>query len=383
MEQQVGPHPETWLEKGAWSPGHPRVALSRAVGAAPGSVRLQTSAGSRCSLCPQGDWPLHHAWSLRAAWELRRPNEGSQAAERGPARVPQQSRLRVTAVLTLVNVTIAVCSCASLRLPLPPCPPTPAHPGSRLTSAHLSAQPPPPQAVGQCGPAHRDPPHLWTGRRGPACTGPGATAGGHTARGWCPRRPSWFWQRGQQPAQWWGPLGSRSYQPLCPASQPGGPPLAWGWLPGPLAPLGGGAGAEWRCVCPEREGDAWPGLKRPLRPQGLLCLPKELERQLELRKSRVGGGRFRHGAGACTDPKPPLRAWGSLRPGPCPAPSAPSPVLSPAPLPARFPCTASAVPCLSAHSLLRRDNWLLRAPLRASPAGSSPRNALPSHPLSA
>lgn len=144
MEQQVGPHPETWLEKGAWSPGHPRVALSGAVGAAPGSVRLQTSAGSRCSLCPQGDWPLHHAWSLRAAWELRRPSEGSQAAERGPARVPQQSRLRVTAVLTLVNVTIAVCSCASLRLPLPPCPPTPAHPGSRLTSAHLSAQPHPP-----------------------------------------------------------------------------------------------------------------------------------------------------------------------------------------------------------------------------------------------
>ncbi|XP_025781777.1 cartilage matrix protein [Puma concolor] len=37
------------LEKGAWSPGHPRVALSGAVGAAPGSVRLQTSAGSRLS----------------------------------------------------------------------------------------------------------------------------------------------------------------------------------------------------------------------------------------------------------------------------------------------------------------------------------------------
>ena len=85
---------------------------------------------------------MHHARSLRAAWELRRPNEGSQAAERGPACVPQQSRLRVTPVLTLVNVTIAVC--ASLRLPLPPCPPTPAHPGSRLTSAHLSVQPPPP-----------------------------------------------------------------------------------------------------------------------------------------------------------------------------------------------------------------------------------------------
>lgn len=132
------------LEKGAWSPGHPRAALSGAVGAAPGSVWLQTSAGSRCSLCPRGDWPLHHAWSLRAAWELRRPNEGSQAAERGPTHVPQQSRLRVTPVLTLVNVTIAVCSCASLRLPLPPCPPTPAHPGPHLASAHLSAQPPPP-----------------------------------------------------------------------------------------------------------------------------------------------------------------------------------------------------------------------------------------------
>ena len=140
------------------------------------------------------------------------------------------------------------CECHHCCLCQPPAtpaslPPDPSAPWIPFNLCSSQCPAPPPR--------HRDPPHLWTGGRGPACTGPGATAGGHTARGWCPRWPSWFWQRGRQPAQWWGPLGSRSYQPLCPASQPGGPPLAWGWLPGPLAPLGGGAGAEWRCVCPE------------------------------------------------------------------------------------------------------------------------------------
>lgn len=63
-----------------------------------------------------------------------------------------------------------------------------------------------------------------------------------------------------------------------------------GWLPRPPAPLGGGALAEWRCVCWEREGTFWPGLERPLRPQGLLCLQKQPELQLEFRKFQVGGG---------------------------------------------------------------------------------------------
>lgn len=177
-----------------------------------------------------------------------------------------------------------------------------------------------------------------------------------------------------------GLLGSRAYQPRCPASKPGGPPTdVGGGCPGPLAPFGGGARAEWRCVCPEREGDAWPGLRRPLQPQGLLCMQKELERQLELRKSRVGGGwllqalepaqtQSRH-----SKPREARARWPEARALPC--------TLTPHPSHSPLTCLhlQHAFPCVSTHSCSYAGPP--RAPLQAAaPQGHPPRTPFPPFP---
>ena len=140
-------------------------------------------------------------------------------------------------------------------------------------------------------------------------------------------------------------------------------------------------------MCAQR-GRETPGLgsRGPSDHKGsFACLPKELERQLELRKSRVGGGRFRHGAGACTDPKPPLRARGSLRPGPCPAPSPPPPPLpltcprfqhdSPAP-PRLFPASPRT-PCSAGTTGFSE---LRSGPLRQGHPPGTPFPPIPSLP---
>ena len=108
-------------------------------------------------------------------------------------------------------------------------------------------------------------------------------------------------------------------------------------------------------MCPEWEGATWPGLKRPLGPQGLLCLQKQPELQLKLRKSQVGGGWLLQGlepapAQSCHS-KPRESPAHGLKPWPTPSP--PHPCFShlhPFPHPGRFPCSSSAVPFLSTPS---------------------------------
>lgn len=184
-----------------------------------------------------------------------------------------------------------------------------------------------------------------------------------------------------------GVPGLSTSLPSLPARRP---PLTWGRLPGPLAPLGGVARAEWRCVCPEREGAAWPGLKRPLRPQGFLCLQKQPGLQPELRKSQVGGGWLLQGLERALTQS----CHSEPRESPAQGPQAPAQPCTLTPHPAASltcihfliqpcPCSTSAVPYLSTFSLPGTFTWGLRGALQTFvQAGSPTPNALPSHSLS-
>lgn len=131
--------------------------------------------------------------------------------------------------------------------------------------------------------------------------------------------------------------------PSLPARRPptdaGRPALA----PSPLVGAGPGLNGG---VCAGRGREPpRPGLERPLQPQGLLCLQKQPELQLEFRKSQVGGGASSGGLEPALTPRCHSKSNG-LTPQPCPAPSSHTQTLL-------FPAVSTPLSSLSSLPLLQ------------------------------